>query len=402
MSLNFTGITFAEQKVTPSDDAIIRRAILPDGILTGCAISYSGTTLTMASGQLMVCGRQIRHPSAQNWAVVDATSGYARLVLTIDLTRTATKNSFDQIVESIEYATAVDGFPELEQSDINGAGVRYQVAACVVSLGTGGITGIVSQLEKSRVDGSGGLNFKLVGGTTQPTDPSENMIWVNTDETIAAYAFSPAAPADPENGTVWIQTGTTSRVAFNAMKKNSIMLYPLKCKQYTDNAWNDRVAQSYIGKEWVDWYAGQLYEYGNEFEDATGGIGLGVQIYSAAEKRSDYILLGASQSTDSAYSYASCYTENPIDLTSYKILKAVVHSEKYGALHGYVKVGVSDSKTNFAEPTEYKYDRINGTEERDEVGNLTLKYDISSISGLYYTGVIVRANTTKVYAIILE
>lgn len=170
MSLNFTGVTFAEQKITPSDDAIIRRAILPDGILTGCAISYSGSTLTMAAGQLMVCGRQIRHPSAQNWAVVDANSGYARLVLTIDLTRTATKDTFDQIVESIEYATAVDGFPELEQADINTTGTRYQVAVCVVSLGTGGITGIVSYL------GTVALNAAVLRegvdyGTVLPENP---------------------------------------------------------------------------------------------------------------------------------------------------------------------------------------------------------------------------------------
>ena len=149
MSTDFTGVTFAKQKVTPADDAIVRRAILPDGILTGCALSYSGSTLTMAAGQLMVCGRQIKHPSAQNWAVSEATSGYARLLLTIDLTRTASKETFDQVVDTIEYATSADGFSELEQSDINSAGTKYQIAVCVVSLGTGGITGIVEKIEKS-------------------------------------------------------------------------------------------------------------------------------------------------------------------------------------------------------------------------------------------------------------
>ena len=141
---NFTGVTFAEQKVTPSDDAIVRRAMLADGILSGCGLSYSGSTLTMAAGHLMACGRQIRHPSSQNWAVVDATSGYARLLLTIDLSRTATKEVFEQVVDTIEYATSPDGFPELEQADINVAGTRYQIEVCVVSLGTGGISGIVS------------------------------------------------------------------------------------------------------------------------------------------------------------------------------------------------------------------------------------------------------------------
>ena len=163
MSTDFTGVTFAKQKVTPADDAIVRRAILPDGILTGCALSYSGSTLTMAAGQLMVCGRQIKHPSAQNWAVSDATSGYARLLLTIDLTRTASKETFDQVVDTIEYATSADGFSELEQADINSAGTKYQIAVCVVSLGTGGITGIVEELEKS--EASAGKLFAVIGVT---------------------------------------------------------------------------------------------------------------------------------------------------------------------------------------------------------------------------------------------
>ena len=147
MSDKFSGITFAEQLVTPSDDAILHRAIVPDGILTGCAITYSGAVLTMGIGTLMLCGRMIRHAAAQSWSVADAGSGYARLVLTVDLSRTATKDTFDQVIDSIEYAASLDGFAPLVQSDINENGVIYQLAVCVVSLGSGGITGIVESAE---------------------------------------------------------------------------------------------------------------------------------------------------------------------------------------------------------------------------------------------------------------
>ena len=147
MSGKFTGITFAKQKVKPSDDAIVRRAILSDGILTGCAMSYSGSTLKMGAGHLLVCGRQIAHPSADNWAVIDATSGYARLLLTIDLTRTSAKDMFDQVIDTIEYSETFDGFSNLNQSDVNGEGTQYEFVACIVSLGSGGITGIVYQAD---------------------------------------------------------------------------------------------------------------------------------------------------------------------------------------------------------------------------------------------------------------
>lgn len=146
MGTNFTGITFDDCNVSPSDDGIINRTILPDGILSGCEISYSGSTLTMASGTLIACGRQFRHPAAQNWAVVDATTGYARLLITLDLTRSATDQTFDQVVEAVEYANDISGFPALVQQDINVAGTKYQIVACVVSLGTGGISGIINTM----------------------------------------------------------------------------------------------------------------------------------------------------------------------------------------------------------------------------------------------------------------
>jgi hypothetical protein len=166
MSANFVGVTFAKQSVSPSDDAIIRANVLTDGILQGCAISYSGSTLTMAPGQMLVAGRQIRHPAAQNWAIVDATSGYARLVLTIDLTRTATKDSFDQVVDSIEYSLSPDGFAALEQGAINDAGTRYQIVICVVALGVGGISGVVSQVSECALIGSADPDtyLRLSGG----------------------------------------------------------------------------------------------------------------------------------------------------------------------------------------------------------------------------------------------
>ena len=157
MSANFTGVTFPNQKVTPANDAVIRRAIFDDGILTGCDLSYSGSTLTMTAGQFMICGRQIIHPSSQNWAVTEATSGYARLVLPIDVTRTSTKDTFDQVVDEIQYATDANGFADLTTADINATGTRYQVAVCVVSLGPGGITGIASKLDVTEGGGAGGV-----------------------------------------------------------------------------------------------------------------------------------------------------------------------------------------------------------------------------------------------------
>ena len=181
MSANFTGVTFPNQKVTPANDAVIRRAIFDDGILTGCDLSYSGSTLTMTAGQFMICGRQIIHPSSQNWAVTEATSGYARLVLTIDVTRTSTKDTFDQVVDEIQYATDANGFADLTTADINATGTRYQVAVYVVSLGPGGITGIASKLDMTEGGGAGGV-------LTVTVSPGELVTVSNSDKSQAKAA----------------------------------------------------------------------------------------------------------------------------------------------------------------------------------------------------------------------
>ena len=318
---NFTGATFAKQRVTPSDDAIIRRAILPDGKLTGCDISYSGSTLTMAPGQLMICGRQIRHPAVQNWAVVDATSGFARLVLTIDLTKAATKEAFEQVDAAIEYASAEDGFAELDQSDINDSGIRYQAELCVVSLGVGGITGIVSQIERS--EAGSGVNFSVVGGLTRPANPKENTIWVNTGDKITSWAVGPAQPSQPEEGMVWITSGGVSRVVINLLKKNALYIYPQVVRQYVSGAWVGRDAYCYQNGEWTALWFGQLYTAGEEWTSVTGGwTGRAMKSHSesGASAKAPTITRGSASITAETSGGGVFYAANKIDVTDFSTI----------------------------------------------------------------------------------
>ena len=384
MSSNFTGITFPKQRVAPSDDAIIRRAILPDGILTGCDISYSGSTLTMAAGQLMICGRQVRHPSSQNWAVVDATSGYARLLLTIDTTRTSTKDVFDQVLDTIEYASSEDGFPDLETADINVSGTRYQVAACVVSLGAGGITGIKSQLEKSAVDGAG-VNFKVVGGVTQPTDPSENTIWVNTSVDISGWVFSASEPAEPVEGLAWLETGAYSNVEFNALKKGDIRVYPLAAKQYVSGAWVEKSALSYQNGTWVAWLRREiLYEPGNENIPVTGGWTYTSKGYSsdASTPGTPTITRGISSLTVQMpnVSGAIIHPVNKIDLTEYS---TVVFDGIISGATAYASLCNLRVWSEFGNYSSVGY-YASVTIQKNVDGEVSL--DVSELSGKFYIG----------------
>lgn len=255
---DFTGVTFANQTVTPADDALVRRALLGDGILTGCEFSYSGYTLTMRSGVLIVCGRQIRHPSAQNWAVVGAKTGYARLVLDIDLTKSSTAQLFEQVTTSLEYASAEDGFTALTQENINVSGSHYQAALCVVSLGDAGITGIVDQMDAAE---GGGGNFSVVGGLTQPTSPKENMIWVKVDiKKSPKYVFAVEAPESPSDGLIWFQATNAGIIT--------------QTNVYTGGAWLAADTYMYLGGKWVQIasaWNGELFDNGNQYTPVTGG-----------------------------------------------------------------------------------------------------------------------------------
>ena len=148
--MSLTGITFANQKITPTDDGRLYGAMLADGILTGCGITFAAATLSVAAGSLLIGTRELR-TSGETLSITGATSGYARVIIDIDLTRAATKTSFEQAQFQIQYAASLDAFAALEQQDINTAGTHYQAAFCVLSLGTAGITGIVSQLASARV-----------------------------------------------------------------------------------------------------------------------------------------------------------------------------------------------------------------------------------------------------------
>lgn len=306
---DFSGVTFAKQNVTPADDGLIRRALLSDGILTGCNFSYSGYTLSMRAGALIVCGRQIRHPSAQNWAVVGAKSGYARLVLDIDLTKSSTKDLFEQVSTTLEYATDEDGFTELTQEDLNVSGSHYQIALCVVSLGEAGITGIVSQLDVA--EGGGGGNFSVVGGLTQPTSPKENMIWVKANVKKAPkYVFAVVAPESPSEGLIWFLVSSAGAIT--------------QASAYTDGAWVTTDAYMYLAGNWVQITAawnGELFDNGNQYEDVTGGWSVDNSYYGSGSISTT--IVGGS-SGNNADQGSRIYTNKAVQSGTYQTFKFTV------------------------------------------------------------------------------
>lgn len=234
--------------------------------------------------------------------------------------------------------------------------------------------------------GGAALNFKVVGNP-QPENPSENTIWINTDAEITSWTFSVSEPENPVNGDVWITIGTSSTVAFNALKNNGIMVYPISARQYIDGAWIGVTAQSYQGNAWVEWLpVGALYWHGNECFDLTGGwTSKAWQMQSDATtngqtfeiaRNTDHIMFTKTGDTG-----AVLYAVNPIDLTNVKTIhfKGEMKATKnnyWVAFYVWTKMGGRYWNTNAAA-------KVLG-----ESNNIKREFslDVSSLEGEHFIG----------------
>lgn len=232
--------------------------------------------------------------------------------------------------------------------------------------------------------GAGGvsaLNFKVVGGTSQPVNPKENTIWVNTDTGISGWVFSATEPKSPVEGTVWISTGTSSTVEFNALKKNGIQVYPISAKQYISGAWANVTAKSYHGGAWKEWIQ-YIYNKGDQFTDITGGFttipksGTYWDGSPQVSYNADHIAFSGSSGA-SYVSYTS--TVNMIDLTNIKTVVINVASFTGG---DYTHGRIAATKTRDSQNSIHGNAAALKQFEITDTGEIEL--DVSSLSGDYY------------------
>ena len=103
------------------------------------------------------------------------------------------------------------------------------------------------------IQGGMELNFEVVGGKTEPTNPKENTIWVETSTEITSWIFSFVEPTEPVEGMVWFTTAKNSTTTFNALKENVITVSPVSAKQYIDGTWETVSPVTYQNGKWSAW-----------------------------------------------------------------------------------------------------------------------------------------------------
>lgn len=129
---------------------------------------------------------------------------------------------------------------------------------------------------------------------------------------------------------VWIATSKSSSVEFNALKKNSVHVYPISTKQYLSGAWVSVTATIYQNGAWADFWNGELYKSGNEYQSITGGW-IGRRPSGYFSSNGSVLKNTATIKTVAGWNqYIAAVTSQKIDLTNYNTLSFKVTDFQYG------------------------------------------------------------------------
>lgn len=169
--------------------------------------------------------------------------------------------------------------------------------------------------------GSNPLNFKVVGGTTEPVSPSENMIWVKTDTEITSWIFSATKPEAPTEGMVLFVVGTSSVVEFNALKENGIHVCPVCANQYVSGAWISVEMECYQNGVWNSFYFWVIGNGANA-KSLTGGFtGVSEQVVFNSDGTVKFY-----HATNTSVHNANVYSKNTFDVSGYTKMTVKVTS----------------------------------------------------------------------------
>lgn len=218
------------------------------------------------------------------------------------------------------------------------------------------------------------LNFTVAGGTTEPENPTENTIWVNTDQEITGWVFSHNLPDSPFEGMVWIVNGISGVHEFDAVTDVSLRVQVESVKQYIGGAWVVKTTEVYQNGVWNETIL-NLYKYGNEYVSTTGGW----EKTNNANKYNTYMEIV--QATSDGYVYSNMHTKNKVDLTSYTVLNVRMKTAKTSS-HGYkTSIGISTSTSSTTSSTGAIVTR---TLPGNSISEFVATVNIENVSGNYY------------------
>lgn len=192
-------VTYANQTVTPTNDAIIyEKALDQNGIFHGCNVTVSGNTVNITSGYGAICGREFVIQN-ESIAVTLAPSGTleGRLYVRMDLA---------DADAPIQLLTATGNtLPPLEQDDdVNFVNGTWEMELATFDVGVSALSNVVETFEE--ITGTkelSGSEYFTLGSYSGFDNASGYGIYDKSCNTVRLYMFGIDSANIPTNATLF-------------------------------------------------------------------------------------------------------------------------------------------------------------------------------------------------------
>lgn len=221
------------------------------------------------------------------------------------------------------------------------------------------------------------LNLRVFGGTTAPSNPKSNDIWVKTSIAIPNYSvYINEANSNfwtgAANGSIYIKfeasgSGTSATTGANIIKYRSgsnleeFNVNFLGCMQIMNGVWANVEAYIYHNgwHQFSSVWNGELFDNGNQYEGVTGGW-VGANRYSP------------NLTATLEYGTITISTANAVDMSGFSTLKFM------GSGNGANSGGAYSAKCKIANESGVEVASL------DFQNNGTYAVSVSALSGKYY------------------
>lgn len=143
------GIVYDLQNIAAIDLAHIfwMMSGMRDGILNGCEITYSGSSMYISSGYFSPRGFLVKLTGTTAVSLPAISSGqvYCNLVYRIDLSQSPSEEQFTQ--GSFTVITSASSYPSVTQEDLDGSGTIYEMSFAKFILSSSGVSNFQKNTE---------------------------------------------------------------------------------------------------------------------------------------------------------------------------------------------------------------------------------------------------------------
>lgn len=259
------------------------------------------------------------------------------------------------------------------------------VAAKGVTVPSGSTIDDLPTLIAAIPTGGSSLNFTVVGGTTRPSSPEENTIWVNTSETITGVIMSAVSQSVLADGEVWIRLMDSGSASVSVISDAAIIVKAGTVVQYVSGVLVGRNAQIYQDGVWAD-MVGWAYYHGEKFTTFTGGFTFTKNsngAYTDNSTNGGYMYLYDNGSSNARF--ATVYSVNQISGMRFSRLHARVIPKRTNT--GYIIIAATTQNTVTTKITGLSSTLAIGSYQVFDANvEMEISVDVSNI-GSYYIAI---------------